>query len=108
MSGIRIVNERNPERKRAGSYAAANMLLWAGLLVLIWGILAKFSVVAIVVGAALCLLARHQNEEGREEGLSRLRRCNRVGSDHLCRLHEGRALAGSCQERLFPSAPAVL
>lgn len=60
MGGIRIVNERNLERKRAGSFAAANMLLWAGLLVLIWGLLEKFNVVAIGAGAALCLLARHQ------------------------------------------------
>ena len=60
MSGIRIVNERNPERRRAGSLAAANMLLWTGLLVLIWGLLEKFNVVAIGAGVALCLLARHQ------------------------------------------------
>lgn len=60
MSGIRIVNERDPDRKPAASSAAAGMLLWAGLLAVVWGLLAKFSFVAIGAGAALCLLAGHQ------------------------------------------------
>jgi hypothetical protein len=67
MSGIRIVNERNPERKRAGSFAAANMLLWAGLLIMIWGPLVNFSVGAIGVGTALCLLARQQRKKAEKK-----------------------------------------
>ena len=57
MSGIRIVNDEKPNRKPAGSAAAANMLLWAGVMTLIWGLLAWVNFVALGAGVALCLLA---------------------------------------------------
>ncbi len=60
MSGIRIVNDEETKRKPAGSAAVANMILWAGLLALIWGLLAWFNFVAIGAGVVLCLLANQQ------------------------------------------------
>ncbi len=56
MSGIRIVNAQLPNRKPAASPAAANMILWVGILALIWGLLAKFNLAGIGVGVALCVL----------------------------------------------------
>jgi hypothetical protein len=56
VSGIRIVNYEHSNRKRAASPVTANMILWAGLMALIWGLLAWADFVALGAGVALCLL----------------------------------------------------
>jgi hypothetical protein len=63
MSEIRIVNDEQSNREPAGSAAAANMLLWAGLLGLIWGLVGWVNFVALAAGVVLCVLAWLQSKK---------------------------------------------
>lgn len=58
MSGIRIVNETEANRKPAATQGGTMMLLWAGLVVLLLGAFgASYRLLWIVGGLALCALS---------------------------------------------------